>query len=199
MASGAIIRRMRMGRLGLAVLSAGWGAMLCTACTVEGKEIESSFSDPTTNPNGPPPSTNGDSGSETEGESSGGSGGSAGSGSTSTAVTTTATTSATASDSTGAPADEQPEDGMYAECMGVASCIGLNTCVTAGTTGFCSNTNCIDPTAQCDPNPGATSTAPPACVDNGMAQMVCALSCAGGQTCPGGMECVVLGATMVCA
>jgi hypothetical protein len=88
---------------------------------------------------------------------------------------------------------------MYSACAGVGECIGLTTCVLVGGTGFCSNGSCADPVADCDPNPSATSTAPAACVDDGAGLQVCALSCASGQTCPGGMDCLALGATMVCA
>lgn len=182
---------MIMDRLGVAVLSV---VMASAACTVSGKEIESSFFDPTANPSGTPPTTSdGDETESTEGSED--SETPADTGSTSTA----ATTAATDEDSTGAPpVDEQPDDGMYSACMGVAMCIGLTTCVLAGPGGFCSNTGCTDPLSQCAMNPGATSTATPACVDNGTGQIVCALSCAGGLTCPGGMECVALGASMVC-
>lgn len=168
-------------------------AMALAACTVAGKDVETTFGDPTANPSGTPPSSGN---SDTEGTEEGtGETSSASAGSTS--ETTTATTAP--SESSGAPpADEQPANGMYSECAGVADCIGLNTCVLAGASGFCSNTGCVDASTQCDANPGASSTAPPTCVDNGAGQMVCALGCAGGQTCPGGMDCVPLGATMVC-
>lgn len=169
-------------------------AMVMAACTAEGKEVATTFGDPTANPSGTPPTTSeGD--EETEGttEDPAGSSGAADSGDTSTPG------SESGGSSGAMPVDEQPEDGMYSACAGPAECIGLTTCVIVGATGFCSNANCADPVQDCIPNPSATSTAPALCVDNGTGLMVCALSCAMGQTCPGGMECLPLGTTMVCA
>jgi hypothetical protein len=172
-------------------------AVALTACTVEGQEVATTFFDPTVNQTGTPPTT----GDEDDTESTGGPGGTTGSsgsvesGDTSTPATSTGSGGA----STGSPVEEQPEDGMYSECADVGNCIGLTTCVLAGASGFCSNAGCADPVVDCEPNPGATSTAPPACVDNGAGLQVCALSCATGQSCPGGMDCVALGAAMVCA
>lgn len=163
--------------------------------------MATTFSDPTANPTANP--TNSPPGDGSAGESTEGTGGSEGPSSESAGSGTsgaTATTASSAEDSTGAPSvDEQPGNGMYSECAGVGDCIGLNTCVTTIEGGFCSNTNCTDPVSQCAANPGATSTAPPSCVDNGQGQMVCALVCAGGQSCPGGMSCVALAGTSVCA
>jgi hypothetical protein len=173
-------------------------ALALAACTVEGEEVATTFFDPTISQSGTPP-TGGEDDTETAGGSGGtnGSTGPADSGDTSTPATSSDGGSADAS--TGAPVDEQPDDGMYSACAGVGECIGLTTCVLAGATGFCSNAGCADAVADCLPNPSATSTASPACVDNGAGLQVCALSCAVGQTCPGGMDCVALGATMVCA
>lgn len=184
---------MTMVRVGLGLL-----LVATTACTVEGEDMMTTFADPTANPSGTPPGDE-SAGDNTEG-SSGGSGGPSSDSAETTSAPSTTTATTSAEGSTGAPpVDEQPDNGMYSECAGVADCIGLNTCVLAGAVGFCSNTGCTDPVAQCDANPGATATAPPACVDNGAGQMVCALACAGGQSCPGGMECVALGGTSVCA
>lgn len=100
------------------------------------------------------------------------------------------------------PIDEQPADGMYSECATIADCFGLTTCVLVPggmAAGYCSNTGCVNALIDCDPNPGATSSAVPECVDNGIGAFVCALGCSGGLTCPGGMDCLALGATMVCA
>ena len=173
-------------------------AVALAACTVvEGTDVATTFGDGSaSNPSGAPPTT-----SEGDTEASGGSSGTAGdSGSADSGDTSTP---ATGSDSEGGssgapPVDEQPEDGMYSECVGVGECIGLTTCVLVGATGFCSG-GCADPVQDCVPNPSATSTAPPLCVDNGAGLMVCALSCSMGQPCPGGMDCMPLGATMVCA
>jgi hypothetical protein len=183
-------RRHGLGPIALAVAMA--------ACTVEGVDVATTFSDPTVNPSGTPPTTsNGDTDNDSGSGGSGGSNGSADSGDTSPPPPTTDGGSGGSSGMP--PVDEQPEDGMYSECAGVGECIGLTTCVLAGATGFCSNAGCADPVADCDPNPSGTSTAPPACVDNGAGLQVCALSCMLGQTCPGGMDCVALGASMVCA
>ncbi|MEX1368459.1 MAG: hypothetical protein AB1Z98_35330 [Nannocystaceae bacterium] len=166
------------------------------SCTVEGEDVATTFGDPTVNPSGNPPGTSDggdtesnatmatDSGTvETEGPATSG---------------PTSTTDPTDSESTGEPIDEQPANGMYSECTTVADCIGQTTCVlVAGSpTGFCSST-CADAGLDCDPSPGATSTASPACVDNA-GMLVCGLSCSGGLTCPGGMQCLALGASMVC-
>lgn len=183
-------RRRGLGTIALAVALA--------ACTVEGEDVATTFFDPTSNPSGTQPTTSvGDTEATASASESGGSNAS----NVSADSGDTQSPPATGSDgSSGAPpVDEQPEDGMYSECMGVGDCIGLVTCVLVGATGFCSNAGCVDPVADCVPNPSATSTAPAACVDNGAGLQVCALSCAGGQTCPGGMMCVGLGATMVCA
>lgn len=183
-----------IARRGLGLLC--WAVALA-GCTVEGTDVATTFADPTANPSGTPPAT-----SQGDSESTDGSAESVGSTDPAgTSATSTPTSSAgTDAASTGAPpVDEQPEDGMYSACAGVGDCIGLNTCVLAGAVGFCSNTGCADPVANCDPNPSATATAPATCVDNGAGLQVCALSCAGGQSCPGGMDCVALGATMVCA
>lgn len=184
-----IARHRGLGPLALLVALVG--------CTVEGVEVATTF-DPN-GPSGAPPTT-----SEGDTEMSGSTGSETASPSTESDDTSsppmTDSGSGSGSDgSTGSmPVDEQPEDGMYSECMDVTQCIGLTTCVMAGATGFCSG-SCADPVADCDVSPSATATAPPLCVDNGAGLVVCALSCGGGQTCPGGMDCVALGATMVCA
>lgn len=191
-ARGAIIPPMTPRRRGLGTIAL---AVALAACSVEGEDVATTFFDPTSTPSGTPPTTSeGDTEAPAGTSESGGTNASADSGDTQGPP-------ATGSDgSSGAPpVDEQPEDGMYSECMGVGDCVGLVTCVVVGATGFCSNAGCADPVADCDPNPSATSTAPAACVDNGAGLQVCALSCAGGQTCPGGMSCMGLGATMVCA
>jgi hypothetical protein len=166
-------------------------AVVLAACTAEGKEVATTFHDPTANPSGTPPTTS--EGDEDTAGSTAGSSGAADSDDTSTPG------SESGGSSGAMPVDEQPENGMYSACADVVECIGLTTCVMVGATGFCSNANCADPVADCVPNPSATSTAPALCVDNGTGLTVCALSCADGQTCPGGMECLPLGTTMVCA
>jgi hypothetical protein len=171
-------------------------AVVLAACSVEGEDVATTFFDPTANSSTPPTTSAGD----TEGTSgSSGSGGANGSADSGDSSPPPATESGSDGGSSGSPpVDEQPEDGMYSECAGVGECIGLTTCVVVGATGFCSG-GCADPVQDCDINPSATSTAPALCVDNGAGLMVCALGCAAGQTCPGGMECMPLGASMVCA
>jgi hypothetical protein len=189
-ARSAIIPRMN-ARTGLGPLAL---AMVLAACTAEGKEVATTFHDPTANPSGTPPTTSeGDEETAGSTEDPAGSSGAADSGDTSMPG------SESGGSSGGMPVDEQPEDGMYSACMGPGDCIGLTTCVLVGATGFCSNANCANPVADCLPNPSLTSTAPALCVAEATGLMVCALSCADGQTCPGGMDCLPLGTTMVCA
>jgi len=176
-------------------------AVVPTACTKTGEEVATTFFDPGGMSSSPPTSggdTDGDTdapatSSETDDPSE-----SAESGATSEATTNTTMSS----DTSGGPGVEQPEDGMYSECASVANCIGLTTCVIvpgAEGGGFCSNTGCGNPGADCDPNPGATATAAPDCIDDGSGALVCALSCAGDLTCPEGMQCLPVGVTMACA
>lgn len=185
-----MIARSGLGPLALAVALA--------ACTVEGEEVATTFADPTANPSGTPPAT-----SEGDTEATAGSSGTASSSGAADSGDTSTPASGSGSEggSSGTmPVDEQPENGMYSACTVVGDCVGLTTCVLVGASGFCSSGGCADPVADCDPNPSATSTAPALCVDDGTGtMMVCALSCAGGQTCPGGMDCLPLGTTMVCA
>lgn len=91
---------------------------------------------------------------------------------------------------------EQPSSGMYSDCLSTAECVGLNTCITIFDDqgqpfdGFCTRDNCQDPVADCDPTPGGDVM--PVCAEiqlNGMPATACALSCAGGLTCPSGMIC----------
>ena len=154
------------------------------------------FGDPSADASGNPPTT---STTQTSGSSETSSDTEMGSGSDSSGGNTSNATTDPSSDSSGSPADEQPEDGMYSECATVADCIGQTTCVIVpgAPMGFCSHA-CADAGTDCTPNPGATSNAAPACVDDGNGMQVCALSCDGGLTCPGGMECASLGASMVC-
>lgn len=94
--------------------------------------------------------------------------------------------------------DEQPTDGLYSACVSAVECFGTTACVLVmGNLGFCTNT-CTIP-GDCGPSPAGTAT--PACVTapvGGVDMQVCALDCSGGKTCPGGMECLALGASMVC-
>jgi hypothetical protein len=116
--------------------------------------------------------------------------------------------SATGSDGTGSSggvdpsttgADGQPTDGAYSACEDVTDCFGLVYCaVPQAGLGFC--TDACEIPGDCAPSPGGT--AQPACVTatvNAAEHQVCALDCSGGKTCPGGMECVMLDSSMVCA
>jgi hypothetical protein len=95
--------------------------------------------------------------------------------------------------------DEQPADGLYSECESTANCFGATVCVPVmPPLGFCSDNCAIS--GDCAPSPGGTAAQ--ACVTasvGGADMMVCALDCSGGKTCPGGMACLPLGASMVCA
>lgn len=121
--------------------------------------------------------------------------GSESSGSGSGSATTTPSDDATGNDS---GPDEQPADGPYSACVSAVECFGTTACVLVmGNLGFCTN-NCTIP-GDCGPSPAGTAT--PACVTapvGGTDMQVCALDCSGGKTCPGGMECLALGASMVC-
>ena len=153
--------------------------------------------DPTADPSGNPATSDE---ADTEPASTEGDSGSGETGLDDMASTTSpGTTEPAESGETGTPVGEQPESGMYSECATVADCIGQTTCVIVpgAPMGFCSHA-CADAGTDCTPNPGATSNAAPACVDDGNGMQVCALSCDGGLTCPGGMECASLGASMVC-
>ncbi len=101
---------------------------------------------------------------------------------------------------------EQPDNGMYSDCLSTAECVGVNTCVTifdmAGDPfdGFCTLDNCSDPAMDCDPSPGGDVT--PTCVEitlNGSPASACALGCSGGLTCPDGMVCYEDDGIPVCA
>jgi hypothetical protein len=97
----------------------------------------------------------------------------------------------------GSGPDEQPADGVYSACESVAQCFGATACVTIGSEGYCSIA-CVG-AGDCPASPGGTSV--PACVPaniSGVDMTVCALDCGGGKSCPGGMTCVALGASMVC-
>ena len=91
--------------------------------------------------------------------------------------------------------DEQPSDGLYSACESVVECVGETVCVLVmPNVGYCSHA-CMIP-GDCGPPPGGTATQ--ACLPDSSDMMVCALDCSGGKTCPGGMECLPLGASMVC-
>jgi hypothetical protein len=84
----------------------------------------------------------------------------------------------------------QPLSGMFAHCLAPEECGGLSCfqvkqdeqVLNGFCTVACSNAN------ECGPAPGNCSSTP-ACVPVG-GQYACALSCAGGASCPPGMECM---------
>jgi len=85
---------------------------------------------------------------------------------------------------------EQPGSGWWAHCADGINCDPGFACLTtdAGTDGVCTNT-CLpagDP-GSCGASPGGTNV--PVCLTVGP-DSVCALSCEGGLTCPGGMICI---------
>ena len=79
---------------------------------------------------------------------------------------------------------------MFGHCHLPEQCAGLSCFQVKQDevvlNGFCTVT-CVNAT-QCGPSPGGCS-ATPACVPVG-GQHACALSCAGGGSCPAGMECM---------
>jgi hypothetical protein len=197
------------------------GCVLCTAmfaCTTVESESGTSFGTaPSSVGDSAGPSTDatdgtGGSGSEgsdehgTEGATTGTTGGSDPSGDASATLPTTGDASSGPDDDDGMNDDGgQPGTGMYAHCLAPEQCAGgsINVCITIndGRTGFCTNSTCTNPAVDCDPSPGGT--AEPICYPitiNDMPAQSCALDCAGGKTCPGGMQCFALeGGLSVCA
>lgn len=117
---------------------------------------------------------------------------------------TDALTTGDDSATTGVPS-QQPDDGMYSDCLSSVECIGLTTCLTIldgngqATDGFCTSGGCNSPLAQCDPTPGGNSM--PVCFpieQNGIPDTVCALDCSAGQACPAGMQCQALSSGSIC-
>src|SRR5690606_6117591 len=110
--------------------------------------------------------------------------------------TTTTDPGEDAASGTTADLGMQPESGMYSDCLSTAECIGQDACITvldeqqAPIDGFCSKDDCVDPITDCEPSPGGTAT--PVCFSlmlMGAPAEVCALDCAGGESCPAGMVC----------
>ncbi|MEM7154774.1 MAG: hypothetical protein AAF799_18130 [Myxococcota bacterium] len=156
------------------------------ACNVDTEDVATTFADPTSDPD----SMGSNSSAEATGDDA-----------PEDSETQVATGDVeTSGGATGDPADEQPEDGMYSECLTNTDCIGLTSCVLVGgaSTGFCTSAGCKAPASDCAANPGATATAAPACVEDATGAQVCALACSMDATCPLGMECLALGEAMVC-
>lgn len=106
----------------------------------------------------------------------------------------------------GADPGAQPAEGMYSACAQASDCVGVNLCVTISDPmmvplgGFCTAPGCANPAADCIATPGGTAT--PMCLPltvNDMPDSACALDCAGGKTCPTGMECIAITGGSICA
>ncbi len=193
------------------VLSAVW--VLSTGCA-EGSDVKSGASATFGATTTPPPTSA--SSTATPTSSSDGTDSSTGSddddddssGSTSAPSDTEGdgTAAPTGSSSSGGPVpSEQPESGMYSDCLALVECIGLTTCMTIvdgaqqPTDGFCTVGGCGDAAADCDASPGGT--AQPFCFpieQDGIPDSICALDCSAGKICPAGMECAALSAGSIC-
>lgn len=185
------------------------------ACTVDGGE-EGTFGVPTgagSNPGSSPGSADDGSGSGSgSGETTAGSSGSGDTMGTSTGnplgdSSGAPTTTDVPGDgsSTGMPPGNggQPAMGMYSDCLdAMLDCVApTNVCLVINMNdGFCTNQGCANPAVDCTASPGGTAT--PVCFPttlDGMPAMSCALSCAGGLTCPAGMMCYPLAEGSICA
>lgn len=97
-------------------------------------------------------------------------------------------------DTSGCTNAPQPGLGqLYSNCLDSANCPNLDGCATVTNEGevdpfdgYCTNLCTTD--AECFANVGGTAV--PQC--NDAADPYCELDCAGGKTCPGGMECLSL-------
>lgn len=108
-------------------------------------------------------------------------------------------------DDGGVDAGVQPGNGMYEACEEAEDCgfdpelcIILSDADGGFLDGFCSETTCNNPAADCDAPPGA---APSACLDvtvDGDADSACVLDCGGGVPCPAGMTCYALTGISIC-
>lgn len=161
-------------------------------------------------------SSGGDTGSPTSGAASTSDATTSGTGesdSTSSSSTGAGEESSSSSSSTSGAGDDdggmggmQPADGMYSPCVIPDDCgFAPELCITISDMdgmlldGFCSETTCNDPMADCDVAPGGTAM--PACIDvsvDGMPDSACVLDCSGGASCPTGMTCYSLGGTSIC-
>lgn len=99
----------------------------------------------------------------------------------------------------------QPAEGMYSTCAAPSDCVGVTLCVTivdpmqVPLGGFCTAPGCANAAVDCIAAPGGTAT--PMCLPltvNDMPDAACALDCAGGKTCPTGMECLDVTGASIC-
>jgi hypothetical protein len=99
----------------------------------------------------------------------------------------------------------QPGEGMYSTCAVPSDCVDANLCVTIldpmqmPLGGFCTSSGCTNAGVDCLATPGGTAT--PMCLPltvNDMPDAACALDCAGGKTCPAGMECIDVTGASIC-
>ncbi len=92
--------------------------------------------------------------------------------------------------STGETLPPQPETSWWSHCTSSPECTDDLVCLLngAGDDGVC--TSLCSPAGDatsCGASPGVTAT--PACLNAGSSS-ICALDCAGGRSCPGGMLCL---------
>jgi hypothetical protein len=189
--------------------------MLSLACTVVEPDDNNPFGTAPPASSSPPASDTGDA-TESGGSSSGGGGGSSSGVAESTGAADSSsgpdpTTGVSVGDSTtddGGGNGMQPGDGMWSACavpddcgFSPTLCITINDARMMLIGGFCSETGCQNPAADCDPSPVPTAT--PVCVPvtvDGMDDTACALQCTGGTACPVPMQCLnVTGFGEICA
>lgn len=95
-----------------------------------------------------------------------------------------------AESSTGEPLPPQPETSWWSHCIGNDDCTDDLVCMLNGDgdDGVCTS-QCSPPgdATSCGASPGGTTTG--TCLNVGSAS-ICALNCAGGLSCPGGMLCL---------
>lgn len=206
-ASMSLGPRVAMG-VAIAVAIAAGG----TACTVESPD-DNPFGTTPPMTSMPPASDTGD-GTETGGSSGVGETSTGGPASTSGVDSSSGgpplTTGVSMGDSTtgGGGDGMQPLMGMWAACAvpeecsySPALCITITDDMMMLLGGFCSDVGCQNPAADCEPSPNGVAV--PSCVPvmvNGMADMACALQCAGPADCPAPMQCrSVTGLGQICA
>jgi hypothetical protein len=192
--------------------------MLSLACTVVEPDDDNPFGTAPPASSSPPASDTGDE-TETGGSSTGGGGSSSGVAESTGGVADSSsgggpdptTGGVSMGDSTtddGGGNGMQPGDGMWSACEVADDCgFSPTLCITITDEdmmligGFCSETGCQNPAADCDPSPAPTVT--PVCVPvnvDGMATNACALQCTGGAACPVPMQCLnVMGFGEICA
>ena len=86
------------------------------------------------------------------------------------------------------PPGQQPESGMYSDCMGNSDCQAGMGCIGVVPLDAICTASCIAPDnpGNCDPSPGGTALVRCAAIAS---NHVCVLDCEGGRSCPAGMSC----------